>query len=124
MRKFLTLAVAAAALAFTGTFQVAEAASPLGKTYKSDTGRLIKVSSCGGGLGMKIVKAKKKSNVGKRIMCGAKKTGANKWSGTILNVDDGKKYSGSATLNGKTLAVSGCVLGGLICKTQNWPQVK
>ena len=121
MKHVLTMAVAVGALVVAGT---AEAASPVGKSYRSDSGRIIKVFNCGGGLGMRIAKAKKKANVGKRIMCGAKKTGANKWSGTILNVDDNKKYTGSATLKGKTLAVSGCVLGGLICSTQNWPQVK
>ncbi|MGI9405933.1 MAG: DUF2147 domain-containing protein [Hyphomicrobiaceae bacterium] len=125
MKQFFTLAVAAGALALSGVAYQAEAASPIGKTYKSNTGRHIKVSNCGGGLGMTIVKAAKKSHVGKRIMCGAKKTGANQWKGTILNVDDGKKYSGSAALKGTSLVVSGCDnLLGVICKTQKWAQVK
>ena len=31
-----------------------------------------------------------------------------------------KTYSGSATLSGNSLKMSGCVLGGLICRSQNW----
>jgi len=124
MKRFFAFAVAAGAIVLSGAVYQAEAASPIGKTYRSDTGRHIKVFSCGGGLGMKIVKAKKKSHVGKRIMCGAKKTAANKWSGSILNVDDGKTYSGSASLSGSSLSVSGCVFGGLFCKTQKWALVK
>jgi uncharacterized protein (DUF2147 family) len=27
-------------------------------------------------------------------------------------------------LRGDTLVVSGCVLGGLICKSQDWPRVR
>ena len=67
--------------------------------------------SCGGGLCGKIVKnvdgqntddknpdAAKKNRpiVGLVIMQGAKKTGPNKWAGTLYNRADGKSYSGHA----------------------------
>ena len=48
-------------------------------------------------------------------MCGAKPSGPNKWKGTVLNLDDGQKYSGSVTVSGNSLTLSGCVLGGLVC---------
>ncbi len=104
--------------------QGAEAASPNG-VWKSNTGRHIQVFSCGGGLGMKIVRSSKPAHVGKVIMCGAKKVGPNKWKGTLLNVSDGKKYTGYATLkSAKALRVEGCVLGGLICQGHTWPRIK
>ena len=61
---------------------------------------------------------------GKTIMCGAKKSGENKWKGTVLNLDDGQKYSGSVTLSGNSLTLSGCVLGGLVCKNDTWSRLK
>jgi len=112
------------AAAFMGTVLMshfAYAASPNGTWYRPKTGALIKVFNCGGGLGMRVVKSKSPKKVGKTIMCGAKKTAANKWKGSILNLDDGKTYLGYVTLNGsKSLSLQGCVLGGLICKSDTW----
>jgi uncharacterized protein (DUF2147 family) len=52
----------------------------------------------------------KRPIVGLVIMQGAKKTGANKWSGTLYNRADGKEYSGTVTVKTKnTLDLSGCV---------------
>ena len=101
-----------------------EAASPMG-VWKSNTGRHIQIFSCKGGIGMRIVNSSNPKHVGRVIMCGAKKTGANKWRGSLLNVDDGKTYTGIATLKGaNSLQLEGCVLGGLICKKQVWPRIK
>ncbi len=39
----------------------------------------------------------------------------------IYNASDGKTYSGSFTMTGPNNAeLKGCVLGGLICKSQTW----
>ncbi len=41
------------------------------------------------------------------------------WAGTFYNPDDGKTYAGSLAPAGDgTLKLKGCVLGGLLCKTQ------
>jgi len=125
MLKIKTVGLGLAAfLALSLAAGGANAASPNG-VWKSNTGRHIKVFSCRGGLGMKIVKAKKKSYVGRVIMCGAKKTGPNKWKGRLLKVDNGQTYTGIATLqSANSLKLEGCVLGGLICKKQIWPRIK
>jgi uncharacterized protein (DUF2147 family) len=50
-----------------------------------------------------------------------KPSGADKWAGEVYNVEDGKTYSGSITMESATaLKLQGCVLGGLICKGQTW----
>jgi uncharacterized protein (DUF2147 family) len=49
-----------------------------------------------------------------------KASGGNKYSGTITDPANDKSYSGTGTLSGSTLKMSGCVLGGLICKSQTW----
>ena len=113
-----------AATAFTGTIlmsQFAYAASPNGNWFRPKTGATIKVFNCGGGLGMRVIKSKNPKKVGKTIMCGAKKSGSNKWNGKILNLDDGKTYTGKVTLNSKnSLSLAGCVLGGIICQSDTW----
>ena len=61
--------------------------------------------------------------VGLVIMEGAKKSGENKWSGTLYNRADGKSYSGTVTVKGKsTLDLSGCV-ALVVCRTTTWTRV-
>lgn len=101
----------------------AYAGSPNG-TWKRSNGAHIKVFNCGGGIGMRVVKSPSPKKVGKTIMCGAKKTGANKWQGSLLNLDDGQRYSGYVKLSGNRLTLSGCVLGGLVCKNDTWSRLR
>jgi uncharacterized protein (DUF2147 family) len=49
-----------------------------------------------------------------------KPAGDNKYAGNITDPANDKTYSGKATLSGSALKMSGCVLGGLICKSQTW----
>lgn len=102
---------------------MSHAASPYG-TWVRDNGVHIKVFRCENGLGMKIVKATKKINIGKRIMCGAEPISATQWDGEILNVSDNRTYSGTVTIKGNKLRLKGCVFGGLICKEDEWQRLK
>lgn len=96
-------------------------AGPNGNWYRPKTGATIKVFTCKGGLGMRVIKSKSPKKVGKLIMCGAKPNGKNKWKGSIKNLDDGKTYAGYVTLNSPNkLTLQGCALGGLICKSDAW----
>ena len=94
---------------------------------------------CGDGLCAKIVKAvdgqktddknpdaakKSRPIVGLVIMDGAKKTGDNKWAGTLYNRTDGKSYSGTLTVKSKNeVDLSGCV-AAVFCKTTTFSRVK
>jgi uncharacterized protein (DUF2147 family) len=94
---------------------------------------------CGDGVCAKIVKAvdgqktddknpdpakRNRPIVGLVIMEGAKKTGANKWAGTLYNRADGKSYSGTVTVKSKNeLDLSGCV-AVVLCKTVTFTRVK
>ena len=61
--------------------------------------------------------------VGLVIMEGAKKSGDNKWSGTLYNRADGKSYSGTVTVKSKnSLDLSGCV-ALVVCRTTTWTRV-
>ena len=60
------------------------------------------------------------AKVGQRIFYDMKPSGDGKWSGSAFNPEDGKTYSGTMTLAGDKLTTSGCVLGGLICRSVSW----
>lgn len=92
-------------------------------TWLRSNGAHVSVFDCKGGLGMKVIKSPEPEKVGKTIICGAKKSADNKWKGTLLNLDDGQTYSGTVTLSGNSLTLSGCVLGGLICKNDTWSRI-
>ena len=63
--------------------------------------------------------------IGRNIIENMVPDGANEWDdGTIWAPDDDETYSSTMELNGDVLTVSGCVLGGLICRGQDWTRVK
>ncbi len=124
-----------------GSVAMAQTAEDAFGTWRHpENGSLINVYSCGGGLCAKVVKVaepgrKDEKNpdpklrsrpvVGVVIMNGAKKTGANSWSGKLYNTQDGETYNGTVTVADKnTLKLQGCVLGGLICQGPTWTRVK
>lgn len=105
----------------------AQAADPNGTWVRPSTGTQVNFYSCGAGLCAKIVAVKdqaKKGTVGTVIMSGAKKTGDNKWEGSLLNTDNGNTYSGVVTLEGGGLSLKGCALGGIVCTGETWQRVK
>ena len=95
------------------------AASPYGNWKRPKNGAIIKVYKCAGGLGMKVVSSPRGQSVGSRMMCGAKKSGSQSWSGTLTNPEDGKKYAGTVTVRGNRLTLTGCVLS-IFCKSETW----
>ncbi len=47
-----------------------------------------------------------------------------RWEGRVYIPDKDKTVSGHATLNGRILAVEGCLVGDALCKSQDWKRVK
>jgi uncharacterized protein (DUF2147 family) len=105
-----------------------------------DNGSNIEFYKCGGeGLCAKLTKVtdgqktddknpdpakRNQPIVGLVIMENAKKSGANKWSGTLYNRESGKSYSGTITIKSKDAAdLSGCV-AMVLCRTVTWTRVK
>jgi uncharacterized protein (DUF2147 family) len=105
----------------------ANAAEPYGVWVRPSTGSHVRFYDCGGKLCGKVVAVQdqsRKSEIGKMIMRGAKKTGASTWEGDLTDVGSGKTYSGVATLEGPdALNLKGCVMG-LLCKGETWRRVK
>ncbi|MEM9140409.1 MAG: DUF2147 domain-containing protein [Pseudomonadota bacterium] len=61
---------------------------------------------------------------GKTIIANMVPDGPNEWDGgTIWAPDDDETYDSTMELKGNVLEVSGCVLGGIICRGQDWTRL-
>jgi uncharacterized protein (DUF2147 family) len=121
----------------------AYAADPRGKWFTDGQESQVLISECPSGLCGTIVALKEpndpktgkpytdehnpdpskrgRSLVGIQIVLGMKPAGSDKWSGEVYNVSDGKTYRGYITMTGDSIMkLQGCVMGGLICKSQTW----
>lgn len=49
--------------------------------------------------------------------------GGQKYKGWIKDPEKNKKYTGKATVKGNSLSLAGCVLGGLVCRSQKWSRM-
>jgi uncharacterized protein (DUF2147 family) len=49
-----------------------------------------------------------------------KSTGSGSYTGSLYDTESGKTYAGKAKFSEASVQLSGCVLGGLLCKSQTW----
>jgi uncharacterized protein (DUF2147 family) len=139
-----TVAAAAAVAALTLISIVpADAADPLGTWLTGDKKAKVHIVNCGGAIcgslswleepidpETKQPKTdKNNADAGKKdrpllgipIVLSMKPGGGGKWQGQVYNAEDGGTYTGSLTLTGANSAeLKGCVMGGIICKSQTW----
>src|ERR1700738_994709 len=97
-------------------------------TWLRDTGdEQVKFEPCGDAICGDIVWLKPGSGlnakVGKRLFFDMRPSGANSWTGKAVSSDTGSIYSGKMSVEGSTLRTSGCIVGGLICKSASWRRV-
>jgi uncharacterized protein (DUF2147 family) len=87
----------------------------------------VKFGPCGDAICGDVVWLKPGSDlnakVGKRLFFDVRPSGANAWTGKAASSDTGSTYSGKMSVEGSTLITSGCIAGGLICKSVNWKRV-
>jgi uncharacterized protein (DUF2147 family) len=93
-----------------------------------DNGALkVKFEPCGDAICGNVVWLKpgsdSKAKVGQRLFFDMRPVAANSWTGKATSPDSGSVYSGKMSIEGSTLSTSGCMVGGLICKTANWKRV-
>lgn len=113
MRKFIL--AAAATIAFTS----AAFADPIEGNWKTESGSTAAIAKCGGGF---CITLKSGEHKGKQIGTFSS-SGGSSYAGKITDPNNDKTYSGKASLSGNSLKMSGCVLGGLICRSQNWQRL-
>ncbi|KAB0269498.1 DUF2147 domain-containing protein [Microvirga brassicacearum] len=130
--RFATI-MALGAILFATSAPAQQSFDPSG-TYVSQSGRTrVRVSRCGAAHCGRIVSvvgetkdvnnpdpAKRGRNlVGLEMMWDVRPARGG-YTGQLYNFRDGKIYAGKATFDGDAMKVSGCVLAGLICRTQTW----
>lgn len=113
----MTRIIAASALAgvlLAATASVSFAAEPIVGTWKRPNGTIIRYASSGGNkyCGTVMTGEYKGKSIG--CMSGS----GNAYKGKVNKLDEGKTYTGKATVNGSHLSLAGCVLGGLLCKSE------
>lgn len=105
----------AAMLTLTGT----AFADPIEGSWRTEAGPTAQISSCGGSFCIRMTSGK---HAGKSIGK-LKAAGDSNYAGSITDPSNDKTYDGKAALAGNRLKLSGCVLGGLICRSQNWSKL-
>ncbi len=64
-------------------------------------------------------------NIGKQIVWDMVANGDGTYGGgKVWAPDRDKTYKSKMTLSGDSLSVSGCVMGGMICRASDWSRVK
>lgn len=116
----------------------AYAADPLVGTWQTkpdDNGNFgyVQVTPCGARFCGTLIKSfdgkgkpTKSDNIGKKLIWDMKAEGGGKYDdGKIWAPDRDKTYDSKLQLTGDKLAVSGCILGGFICRNGGtWTRVK
>jgi uncharacterized protein (DUF2147 family) len=97
-------------------------------TWLRDNGALqVKFEPCGDSICGNVVWLKpgsdSKAKVGQRLFFDMRPTGANSWTGNATNPNNGSIYSGKMSIEGSSLSTSGCMVGGVVCKSANWRSV-
>ena len=141
--RSVTLAAVSAAVLASISVAPAFAADPVGTWLTGDKKGKVKIVNCGGAICGSLAwmqepndpethqpkTDKHNSDASKQgrpllgipIVLSMKPNGADVWQGQVYNAEDGGTYTGSFTMTGANSAeLKGCVMGGLICKSQTW----
>jgi uncharacterized protein (DUF2147 family) len=116
------IVIAAAALVLAAP---ALAGDITGEWKRADGRSHIRMAHCGDGVCGTITwlrDANSPAHVGQQVFHGLKPSDGG-WEGSAFNPEDGKTYSGKVILSGASMTTSGCVFGGLICKSVNWTRL-
>ena len=119
----------------------AYAASPVGVWLRDTGSSKIEIYRCGSRLCGKIVWLREPNDadgnprtdvenpdpalrdqplIGLQVILNMVQSGDNKWEGEVYKSDDGRIFSGNMRMSDDdTIALAGCVLGGLICRRGN-----
>jgi uncharacterized protein (DUF2147 family) len=113
--------------AFLLTSKAGLADEILGTWLCDNCAEQVRFAPCGDAICGDIVWLKPGSHlnakVGKRLFFDMRPDGASSWTGKAASSDTGTIYSGRMSIEGSTLTTSGCIAGGLICKSANWSRV-
>ena len=106
------------------TVAAAAPTTPVGEwTVKDQTAR-VAIKPCGANLCGNLSWTADGKDVGEAILIDMKPDGT-RWTGTVVDVRDGKHYLAHIFLQSpQLLRLDGCVLGGLFCDGEVWNRYK
>lgn len=90
------------------------AAEPIVGMWKRGNGTMIEFAPCANGY-CGTVRSGQYNGQAIGTMAGS----GGSYQGTVNVLDEGKTYKGKASVNGNAMKMSGCVMGGLICKGED-----
>lgn len=100
--------------------------APVGEWRTADGSATVAIRPCGDNLCgfIATTTSPQDPTIGRQIFYDMKPRG-DAWSGTIVDIQDGQRYSGHISLVGETtLKVEGCVMGGMFCGGERWARVR
>lgn len=122
----------ALALAASATAMPAAPTSPIG-IWQNPKGTLrVRTRLCGQQLCGNVVWASPKamadardagvsSLIGTELLSDYRRSGAGRWTGQVYVPDQGRRFYSTIEQKGPNdIRISGCILGGLLCKRQDW----
>ena len=122
------------ALAAVFLFGAAAHADPIEGVWQTqpDEGSFayVTIAPCGGAFCGTITRTFKDKaeyqspNIGKQIVRSMAPNGDGTYAGQVWRPANDKVYSGKASVSGNQMSLSGCVAGGLLCKSQTWVKVQ
>ncbi len=127
--------LAAVLLAAGAAAAAADPVEGIWQTRPDDNGNIgyVQIRPCGPAFCGTLIrsfdsagKPMKSPNIGKRIVWDMKAEGQGRYGeGKVWSPDRNKTYAAKMKLSDDTLSVSGCILGGLICRDGGaWRRVK
>jgi uncharacterized protein (DUF2147 family) len=94
-------------------------ADPIEGNWKTQSGETAAIGACGGAF---CITLQTGDHAGKQIGQ-VSPSGEGRYAGKITDPANDKTYSGKASIDGGSMKMSGCVLGGLICQSQTWTKM-
>ncbi|EJN06248.1 DUF2147 domain-containing protein [Phyllobacterium sp. YR531] len=136
MANYLKLGVPLFLAATLSTAAIAQVQEVVGTYINKSGGTKVELAHCGAGLCGTVIWMKTPVNdvnnpdaskrdrpvVGIQAVS-LKSTGESTYAGSLYDTESGKTYSGKAKFSDKDVELSGCILGGLLCKTSVWQRV-
>ena len=120
----MVLIMTTAALLAAPAAHAQEAAK--GAWQRGDGVARVKVASCGKALCMTNIWIKPGSSekVGEYIVLNLKPAGQNTWKGSGRDPQRGANFSADMKLSGNHMTTSGCIAGGVICRSTEWTRIR
>ena len=105
---------------------VAQAQSPLGNWARGDGNARVRIAPCGANLCATNtwIRNPGSEKVGQVLIMKVRKVAARLWKGSAYDPQRKLSVSMEMKVGQGTMSTSGCVFGGLLCKTTSWTRRK